>query len=427
MTSKTEFIETTLESYFTFRITPIKTIEDFKNDLETNQEYDLIILEKNNSEIFLDFYSNHQSKIPTLILANDFKDSDIDEFVSIEASKVVTATLSQIDRIVYFVSKVFNINFKESQSKSKNNFIQVGLNFLNEYEVIPFDVYIRISSGHKQYKYIKIINNDSETKDSLIEKYQDQALYIHKKDYPYIFTDFIEKSGHKKTIEDELLETSFLVDIIPYFIYEYGQEETKIQMMTNKIVANCVKLCSKVDETQKILEETFKNKLSTRFQNCFLKILFSYQIYERRRELTKSNLEKIILVSTFSDISITDENLLSITSEESPLFFSLSEDEKERVSNHAFHSFEDSKKILKKATQHKIGESILHHNGSLDGKGFYFDSLKDFNPFDQTMIIISFYVATCFKEGEPITTKTAFSHLKKQFSKVDLEEYECLI
>jgi hypothetical protein len=427
MTSKSEFIKTTLESYFTFRAGHINTISDFKNDLEANNEYDLVVLESKSQEEIQEFYNEHNSKIPTLILTEEFVNSDIDDFVSLENTKVVIATLSQVERIVHFVSKVLNVNFKESKSKSQSKFIQIGTNLINEYTKIPFDTFIRISSGHKQYKYIKIINADSEVKDSLLEKHKEESLYIQKKDYTYILTDFVEKSGHKRSIEDELLETSFLVDIIPYFIYEYGQEESKIQSATNKIVENCVTLCSKVGETQGIFEDMFKNKLSLRFQNCFLKILFAYQIFERRRELTKANLEKIILTSLFSDISLDDEVLLSITTEESPLFFELSDDDKERVSNHAYHSFEDSKKILKKSTQHKVGESILHHSGSKDGKGFFFDSLKDYNEFDKTIIIISFYVSTYLKDGEPLTTKTAFSYLKKQFANENLEEYQCLI
>lgn len=339
---------------------------------------------------------------------------------------IVKATVTQVERMVYFASKVFNLNFKTSQSKISNRYIQVGTSLICEYKIIPIELFIRISTGHKQYKYIKIVNSNTNLKESLFEKYQDQPMFIDAKDYAVIFDQFLEKDN-KKSIEDELLETSFLVDLIPYYIYEYGQEESKIQTVTNKIVENCVSLSQKRSETQKVFEDIFKNKLSVRFQNCFLKILFMYQILERRRDLKKANLEKVILSSIFSDISLAEESYLSITNENSDFFKKLDNETKEKVYNHALTSYQDSGKILKKVSQHKIGESVLHHNGSLDGKGFYQNDLSDFNEFDQAFIIVSFYVASYLKDGEPITTKTAFSYLKKQFPNEDLKEYECLI
>lgn len=378
------------------------------------------------AESLLGFYEGHHSKIPTVILCENFSQSNIDEFISLETIHVVKATLQQIERLVHFVSKVFNVNFKTSQGKNIIRYIQVGSNIVSRYDKTPMDLFIRISSGHKQYKYIKIANADSKVEDTLFEKYKDQSLFIDAKDYSKLFDDFISKSG-ARSIEDELLETSFLVDLIPYYVYEYGQEDSKIQMATNKIIENCVGLCSKRAETQKVFEEIFKNKLSIRFQNCFLKILFMYQILERRRELKKASLEKIILTSVFSDISLDNESYLSITNEDSPIFNDLDRNTQDKVYNHAFHSFEDTSKVLKKVTQHKIGDSILHHNGSQDGKGFYTNKLSEFNDFDQAFIVISFYVGTLFKEGEPMTTKTAFGYLKKQFPNDDLGEYECLI
>lgn len=374
----------------------------------------------------MDFFQDHQSKLATIIVCENFIDSNIDEFISLETMHIVKATVTQVERMVYFASKVFNLNFKTSQSKISNRYIQIGTSLIYEYKIIPIELFIRISTGHKQYKYIKIVNNNTKLEESLFEKYQDQPMFIDAKDYAVIFDKFLEKDN-KKSIEDELLETSFLVDLIPYYIYEYGQEDTKIQTVTNKIVENCVSLCQKRSETQKVFEDIFKNKLSVRFQNCFLKILFMYQILERRRDLKKANLEKVILSSIFSDISLAEESYLSITNENSDFFKELDDDTKEKIYNHALTSYQDSGKILKKVSQHKIGESVLHHNGSLDGKGFYQNDLSDFNEFDQAFIIISFYVASYFKDGEPITTKTAFSYLKKQFPNEDLKEYECLI
>jgi hypothetical protein len=415
-----------LQKYFTFRLTEIDSHKEFEADLESSNVYDLIVFDEEISEEFNDFYQSHQLKIPTLMITRDKEKSTIDDIETNLSQINQIANCDQVEKYVFFVSKILNINFKFSSTEKSDSYIQIGLNLIKQASELPFDTFIRLKSGHKKFKYTKIAGKGEVLSASLVDKYQEEPLFIQTKDYEKLFNYVMDDEELSKSLEDELLETSFLVDLIPYFIYELNSNVGLIQQTTNKIIENFVSLSMKKSEAYEVFQQIFKNKLSLRFQNTYLRILFMTQIFERRRDLKKNTLEKLILISTFSDISLEDESYFSIMSQEHEHFKELSIDEKNHILNHAYHSYEQNKDIIKKLTHHKIQESILFHHGSRDGKGFYKNNIQEFSEFDQAFIIISFYVANYLRPGEPITTKTAFSYVRKQFD-IDLKEYECLI
>ena len=192
----------------------------------------------------------------------------------------------------------------ESLSIEIASFIAVKLQFLNKFNKIPFEIYIKIRDD----KYIKLRNRGDVLDEEIIERYKSKgidAFYLTSSDFndyhELIYTlPFLKMSTKPKTPEEKMQEIHGLILEI---ISDLGISETSISLV-NQISKNILAFAGQSASLSLMLEAALKNSHSYVYDHSYMTSLLISKISKKLTWVTPAIEEKMCMGALFHDLNL---------------------------------------------------------------------------------------------------------------------------
>ncbi len=369
-----------------------------------------------NSKIPLITYSDEESgsEIPmTLFLKKGVKEK--------KSPKVFTEALLNLE--------CFQKDLKSN--KAKNAFSKIKIFYLWRFEILPFDLYVRIN----EKKHVKVLSKEMRYDEAFIEKYhteENQYLYLDERDYPLLEAMLYSDHWFEEMSELSEADKNYrMKKIIQNMAQAMGLTPHLIQKAEEVIQS----VINNIDKSQ-TLSQLFNKRIKGATFQANVSTLMTYITSSLCDELewtTHNSKEKLAFSAIFQDISLKSTKLSSL------FYFNILEleklnptkEEREFFYNHPNRSAEMVKEINLKFPQ--VEDIIKHHHERPDGSGFPLGiNYQKIPPLSSLFIVAHDYVMRfissnfedgpedILKEMEPLYTQgnflKCFSALKKILS-----------
>ena len=282
------------------------------------------------------------------------------------------------------------LNIKIDTSKVDSKYSQVPVRHFLHIENPCCDVFVRIKKTKEEDQYVKIVLKGNLLPRKKIERYikqQLEYLYIQREMLPNLITFISNKlilkiDGLKKIDmpEAKMVVLSDSYTVAAQDILSIGFTSTTVQL-TEKITKGIMEVFKDNSEMSTVLRKMINSKSSYIYKHGHMVSVVAIQILDSLGMKDKSIYKEVRYASFFHDITlINDEELSRITSHQELEAAKLEKGAYQLVINHAYNAVEMLKKYPNFPDRSK--DMILHHHGSLDGKGFSstdFDKFSDIN------------------------------------------------
>ena len=326
------------------------------------------------------------------------------------------------------ISQITNLIKEKINEKFKNNsdFIPVDSEqFLNfENSQLACDVYIKIITKKTGDKFLKRLHASDHFTKKEIKNYIDSGLkefYIPVEQYlSYINMISLEITKSLKNSKNDHLDIFKLNS----FAYETALGRLKVFGVVDDITIHLanetIKKITKSIEKNLILTSYLKhlksNTSSFAFFHCFLIAILSEKLSKQYDWYSLQARDKLIYLSYFHDLSLTNSKLSAIHSDVDIELSSLSEEDKKLVLNHA----SESAKLIESFKEIPFGlaQLVNEHHGSKKGYGFPEHISTSVSPMAIMFIVIEDFANLFIKEKAETTDdiEKIFNSLKIKYS-----------
>ena len=310
--------------------------------------------------------------------------------------------------------------------KNKSDFIPVDAEqFLNfENSQLACDVYIKITTKKAGDRFLKRLHARDHFTKKEIKKYIDTGLkefYIPIEQYlSYINMISLEITKSLKNSKNDHLDIFKLNS----FAYETALGRLKIFGVVDDITIHLanetIKKITKSIEKNQILTSYLKhlksNTSSFAFFHCFLIAILSEKLSKQYDWYSLQARDKLIYLSYFHDLSLTNSKLSAIHSDVEIELGALSDEDKNLVLNHA----SESAKLIENFKEIPFGlaQLVNEHHGSKKGIGFPEHISTSVSPMAIMFIVIEDFANLFIKEKAETTDdiEIIFNSLKNKYS-----------
>jgi hypothetical protein len=179
-------------------------------------------------------------------------------------------------------------------------------------------------------------------------------------------------------------------------------------------------IVSQIKSLKSLLEMTLKNKMGFVYRHCLLTSFIGSHIIKNMEWGTRDQQIKICFVSFFHDISLQDESLIKIHTQNELEDANLSKKDKEMVDHHAIHSAEFLSKYFNSLP---IGIDIIvkQHHGSRNGIGLS-NLSQNISPLAIIFIIAEEWALFAIKnedadkEDKKVERQKVIAYLRKKYN-----------
>ena len=337
----------------------------------------------------------------------------------IDLKRVKTFAVQEVESFLSELKKMIN-----PDAQSNTGYISIPIDSLIHFNILPFDLYVRIGED----KYVKRIPAheaiDDQTFASFIERGVTDLYFERKfnRDFSMLLINNMINSVEKdyENIDEKLMATNHVLQTTHQIVLKLGFKP--------KIIEVCESVMNQILDDVSGGKDTFgKFLLQLRSQkelslNYRLMELTSFTVTQILNEIEKNTPEdkvrRLIFASMFCDYSLKDPNQIHIRTPEQ--LAKLSATERKDISEHALRSSELLMNY-QNAPIEALG-IIKQHHGSLNGIGFPNDISPKILPLAMIFIVgqeISYQILMQ-SYRPPIEI---LSELKHKFIDTPLEEY----
>lgn len=315
---------------------------------------------------------------------------------------------------------LLGITDEEVMAKIKPNFVPISINYFFDIDHTPCDVYIRIKKAKGEYHFVKRIHaQDSFTPDD-IEKYVKQNLknfYIGQ-DYLQYFVTFvtnniISKLEGELPLINRLTTNASAYEIVREHIQKVGLSD-EVSELAEVNIQSMVVAIKEAPKLSNLLKLLFSSKISYAYQKSHLVCVIGNFILSKQSWYEHKHLETLTYLSFFSDITLKSAKQLRINTNEELEACELSTEEKKEVLTHA----KDATSLLKsfEHSTEDIEQTVLQHQGQIDGLGFPEQPSDEIHPIAKVFIIADAFVKTMLDPHAPKSKKEILTVLYATFS-----------
>jgi hypothetical protein len=367
-----------------------------------------------------EYLIQESSPIPLILLSKDQK----------KRVKAITVS-DDLDSDAFFEFAKLQITKNDTLKNTKAIplFVGIGIVFLEQYKDTPFpvDFYLRIKQSAEDFQYIKRLHaNDilSEEDRARFEKHKVTHLYILKSDYKSFLSFSLKISLQRKKDEPNeiVIKSSFDYHLTRESLSLLGIDEETQQLVENNI-SSMEKIIAKNESIANFLTLLQKNPDGYSYIHSVLLAMISTKVVAQFDWNSRLIKEKICFVAFFHDISIPDDRLTRINSNEELLSESSDEfdfatdsnrvnNNKNNKNNKKYSSYEieqvqnhalNSALLIEQFNNIPQGVSLIvkEHHGSKNGIGFSENLSITLQPLSILFLIIESFVSEFLKIQHP--------------------------
>lgn len=227
-------------------------------------------------------------------------------------------------------------------------------------------------------------------------------------------TDFLRID--RTTIKEKVENTSRGFEMVREMARKMMMDEETIHLAQASI-ETMSSIVSQVPTLKQILELAQNNTMSFAYQHSLLTTFVACHIIKHMDWGTRDQQAKIAFVSFFHDISLVEDRLCEIHSEYELKDANFSEEDYDKVNNHALRS---AKFVAKYYTSIPLGADIIikQHHGSRDGIGFKGIS-QNISPLAIVFLVAEEWAIWSLRNnatGSPKERETVMNIVKNKFS-----------
>jgi HD-GYP domain-containing protein (c-di-GMP phosphodiesterase class II) len=263
------------------------------------------------------------------------------------------------------------------------------------------DFYLRIKQNAEDFQFVKkLLKNELFSQEDIekFKKFRLEFLYVTKEQYSD-FLKFAVNLAFSSNVNNEkvnLKDLDYSYHLAAKSLFLMGITEENINLVKQNI-----EIMDKAISKEGALAEYFKlinsNQMSYNYAHSYLISIFMSKVAQAFTWDSKSIREKIIYIAYFHDISLPNEHLAKIHSQDDILSINkskaegLSDREIEKINYHAINS----SLILDQFPEVPIGVSqiVKEHHGEKNGIGFNENMNITLQPLSILFVVVEDFVS----------------------------------
>jgi HD-GYP domain-containing protein (c-di-GMP phosphodiesterase class II) len=285
---------------------------------------------------------------------------------------------------------------EELRSDHIREYHSLELKYLDYFHTAPANIYFRLTGeGENEFKYIKLLNEDSDIDRDFRNKYRNKNLKyffikdsdrekVHKILTRQILTLF--KEGKNAPAEEKVTFDELHVQAYDQLTsLGFTPATTKLAVETTQNLLSSMKNNKNLLNN---LNDIYKKGASFSYRFSYMTAIVSYNLISTFPWSNEANIKSVTYAALLNDLSLSDD-FIKIRSEEELKASKLSRADRDLVNHHAVNS----SKILEKIRDlpPETFRIVLQHHGSLGGIGF-----SDYLPDQVTKLSACFIAAEEF-------------------------------
>lgn len=360
------------------------------------------------------FIKSQKLNVPIILLGENIKLQN--EVTQIENTKWQQVIKQSAKFLGMTAEKMNNLKVPDYYPIPTRNFLPIN--------VLSCDIYMNDPKARGQnLGFAKLIKANVEYETSIIEKAildGVEKLFVLKENrlkFVNAFSDQVAADVNKvyASKDDQMMSTANSFYAAKEMINLTGLTDRALTLAKRTVddMSATVSSCHGLADLWEILE---RNKLGYVYQHCLMISLMAHYAIPKMEWGTKEQQTKICFVSFFHDITIPEEHLAKIKSEDELAAADLSEEDEDRVMRHSQKAAE----LLKDYPRFPFGSEmiILQHHGALNGYGFTERLDSRITPLAIVFRVIEDYVNELLEQGKDhFDKKQILIKLKKKYDK----------
>lgn len=344
---------------------------------------DEIKAEKTASDIFK-YLKSIESDIPVIIIGS----KEIDHGRKNVAQ--ITSCLN-LKEIIKNTSRFLGVTAESMVKKEVDENFPIPIIFFKNIKLMVCDIFLEDLDGQGKFKH-KFSKGDvlGDTEISELMEGGYNSLYVEKSNRLKVINSISEEIIFKLesgdlSLEEKLVYSDKMLGSLGKKLLRNGFDAETI-VMTKNLIHSVKNISRKETRLSKLIKNLLSNEASYRYKHVQLISYFGLRVIEGSDWGSKKQEEKFLFAATLHDIGLTnDEHVKIHTAEELKEANHLSDEEKDKILNHA----RDASRLIQSCPKAPIGVEnvIMKHHGSVTGVGF-----ADYASTTMTPIELAFYV-----------------------------------
>ena len=390
-----DLIEINLSTHLGAEVIPRETSSEALSLLSILPSIDLIIChnatkEDETAKTIFNFLQEKKMEIDMIVLGK------VSEELKMHVMEV--ADPKAWEKVISLAANALGFEQSDFIQKKMPDYVPIPIKYFLTINSCCCDVFLRIKKGPGEYQYMKRIRQGDNFSKKEVLRYQDQKLthFYIPKEFRKNFTmavsnelvNKLEKFEGRLSEQIELISSCF--DVASKEILSMGFTQATIQL-TEAIIGSIIDTIEANPGMSKLLQKVINSKTSYLYQSGHMKAIVSSEILNQLGDNNPKHHEALAYASFFHDITLVDhEELAKIESFEQLESYVLEDELYDLVFSHA----SKASKLIKEheTTPEETAEIILHHHGSINGKGFSTNNSKDFSHLSNIFIVASHFV-----------------------------------
>jgi HD-GYP domain-containing protein (c-di-GMP phosphodiesterase class II) len=399
ITSSNQKIINQLVEYLDLDLTEISDLSKLKSLINLLPELDFIIACSNDEntkelesveQVLID--SNCEKHL--IIIGNYSRKRNL---------SIVFNGVLDFEKIKNFINEIIFQNKVNAEKNNLNTFVPIKFSLIEEFKTtaFPVDFYLRIKQNAEDFQFVKkLLKNELFSQEDIekFKKFRLEFLYVTKEQYSD-FLKFAVNLAFSSNVNNEkvnLKDLDYSYHLAAKSLFLMGITEENINLVKQNI-----EIMDKAISKEGALAEYFKlinsNQMSYNYAHSYLISIFMSKVAQAFTWDSKSIREKIIYIAYFHDISLPNEHLAKIHSQDDILSINkskaegLSDREIEKINYHAINS----SLILDQFPEVPIGVSqiVKEHHGEKNGIGFNENMNITLQPLSILFVVVEDFVS----------------------------------
>lgn len=359
-------------------------------------------------------------------------------FISIGKNETLPESIYQLstplkwESLIRTAAIILDIDVSKFTNTSPTKLLPIGLEFLNDIDIVPCDIYFKVKKRFEHVKYIKRFNAGEKISNLEIEKYRQKGLkniYIDQ-DLKHYFLSYITNNLSEKLNRRELspIQKHFISSNINRILQQYLTNlkiNESLVELTSTSIEHTLGLIENSESIQNEYRILYKNKLNYYYQRNHLLTLIGTTLLNKIKNVDKDEMKTFAQLVFFSDIYLKTQKEIEISTMEDLNSTELTPDQRQNVLEHAKKAAELSKKV--EGVSDLIPALIRQHHGSFDGRGFPSHFPSKLPSIIKAFIISDFYVKMLLSPKYPRRNAELITILYTKFSDKEFQDIVTLL
>ncbi len=359
-------------------------------------------------------------------------------FISIGEDESLPESIYQLTKplkwesLIRTAAIILDIDVSKFTNTSPTKLLPIGLEFLNDIDIVPCDIYFKVKKRFEHVKYIKRFNAGEKISNLGIDKYRQKGLknIDINQDLKHYFLSYITNNLSEKLHKRELspIRKHFISSNINKILQQYLTNlkiNESLVDLTNNSIDHTLSLIESANSIQSEYRILYKNKLNYYYQRNHLLTLIGVTLLTKMKDVDSDEMKVFAQLVFFSDIYLKAQKEIEVSTMEDLNSAELSSEQRQNVLEHAKKAAELSKKI--EGVSELIPNLIRQHHGSFDGRGFPSHFPNKLPPIIKAFMISDFYVKMLLSPKYPRRNAELITILYTKFSDKEFQDIVTLL